>query len=293
MLLLHCLLHYARTCSGGDLRAGLYVDLGDRAGVRRGHGVLHLHRLQDQHGVAGLDPCALLDHDLHDRARHRREQAAGGHRVGGVAEPRRAHQPRRGRARSRRRPRRRPSRRRTPSGRRRRRGPRARASRPRRRVLRPTNPSRVPHHSTTAPLAEVRAVRLAHHVAPAGRNALLDRAVGPRRGGQRQRRSDRTRRVEEVAQRPSRNLSRNDVLTSPARNVSDRSTSTSRSRFVTTPWIRARREHVGEQTDRSLAGRRVRDHLGQHRVVVRRDRRAGRVARVDADARRASGSRSG
>ena len=34
--------------SGGDLRAGPDVDLGDRAGRRRGHGVLHLHRLEHE-----------------------------------------------------------------------------------------------------------------------------------------------------------------------------------------------------------------------------------------------------
>ena len=36
----------ATCCADGD------VDLGDRAVVRRGHGVLHLHRLEHQHGVA-------------------------------------------------------------------------------------------------------------------------------------------------------------------------------------------------------------------------------------------------
>ena len=74
------------------------------------------------------------------------------------------------------------------------------------------------------------------------------------------------------------------VLTSPARNASSRRTATSRSRLVTTPWIRARRS---APASRRAACSRVgaqRDHLGEHRVVVRRDLAAGLEAGVEPDA---------
>ncbi len=51
-------------------------------------GVLHLHRLEHQHRVAGGDLLARLDGEAYDGAGHRREQRAARHLVGGVHEPR-------------------------------------------------------------------------------------------------------------------------------------------------------------------------------------------------------------
>ena len=51
-------------------------------------------------------------------------------------------------------------------------------------------------------------------------------------------------------------------------------------------------QHAGELAGRGLAGRRVGDHLGEHRVVVRRDLAAGLEAGVHPDAVLERGSRS-
>ena len=88
-----CPSDYCQDFPGRDLRAGLDVDLGDRAGVRRGHGVLHLHGLEHEDDVAGGDLRPGLDRDPDDRAGHRREQRAARDRVGGVGEPRQQAQP--------------------------------------------------------------------------------------------------------------------------------------------------------------------------------------------------------
>ena len=84
---------YCQDLPGRDLRPGLDVDLGDRAVVRRGHGVLHLHRLEHEDDVAGGDLRPGLDRDPDDRAGHRREQRAARDRVGGVGEARQQAQP--------------------------------------------------------------------------------------------------------------------------------------------------------------------------------------------------------
>src|SRR5690606_33251868 len=87
-----------------DRLAGLDLDLLDGAGLVGGDVVLHLHRLEDAHGLALLDLVALVDQHLHDRALHRHGHlaAAGrrGRRPGGPARARahgRAARRRRGR----------------------------------------------------------------------------------------------------------------------------------------------------------------------------------------------------
>jgi hypothetical protein len=52
-------------------RADLRGQRRDRAGLVRVERLLHLHRLEDDHQVAGLDLLAFLNRDLDDRALHR------------------------------------------------------------------------------------------------------------------------------------------------------------------------------------------------------------------------------
>ena len=82
----------ARTSPAATWAPARDVDPADHAGVRRADGVLHLHRLEDQHRLAGGDRGADLDGDADDGARHRREQRTARHRVGRVDEPRLAAQ---------------------------------------------------------------------------------------------------------------------------------------------------------------------------------------------------------
>ncbi len=58
----------------GDGRADLGGQTGDRPGLVGVDRLLHLHRLEDDDQVAGLDGGAVLDRDLDDRALHRRGQ---------------------------------------------------------------------------------------------------------------------------------------------------------------------------------------------------------------------------
>ncbi len=88
LCLLRCFLDHCQDLTGGDLRTGLHVDLGHRARAGCPDGVLHLHRLEDEHRLPGLDLLALLDRDADDGAGHRRQQAAARDRVGRVDEPR-------------------------------------------------------------------------------------------------------------------------------------------------------------------------------------------------------------
>src|SRR3954468_9839132 len=71
-----------------DLLSGLHPHLRDRAGRRRGDGVLHLHRLEHDQSLSCGHVCARLDEHPHDRPRHGRDERAG--RVPGVrlGEPR-------------------------------------------------------------------------------------------------------------------------------------------------------------------------------------------------------------
>src|SRR4051794_4930515 len=69
-----------------DGRADLGLETGDGAGLVRLERLLHLHRLDDHHGVALGDLLALLDHDLDDRALHgRSDRVAAGGRAGLLA----------------------------------------------------------------------------------------------------------------------------------------------------------------------------------------------------------------
>ena len=77
----------AATCAPGFTSISVTVP-----GAGGPDGVLHLHRLEDEHRLAGLDLLALLDRDADDGAGHRRQQAAAGDRVGRVDEPRRTPQ---------------------------------------------------------------------------------------------------------------------------------------------------------------------------------------------------------
>ena len=61
----------ATTSPAPDRVAGCDPDLGDRAGLLGGDGVLHLHGLEDADGLADLDGVAHGDEHLHDRALHR------------------------------------------------------------------------------------------------------------------------------------------------------------------------------------------------------------------------------
>jgi hypothetical protein len=63
-----------------DGLAGSDVQLIDRAGARRAHLVLHLHRLQHQQGLPGLDLIANLDKHACDLAGDRCLDAAIGAR---------------------------------------------------------------------------------------------------------------------------------------------------------------------------------------------------------------------
>ena len=68
-----------------DLLAGVDVQFGEHAVGRRGDGVLHLHRLQPDHRLAGGDRVADRGADPDDRAGHRRQQRTlrdGGVRIG-------------------------------------------------------------------------------------------------------------------------------------------------------------------------------------------------------------------
>ena len=60
------------------------VSAGDRARLVRVERLLHLHRLEDDDEVAGLDDVALLDGDLDDRALHRRGERVAGRRGAGL-----------------------------------------------------------------------------------------------------------------------------------------------------------------------------------------------------------------
>ena len=57
-----------------DLLAGLDVEFGEHAVAGRGHGVLHLHRLQPHQRLAGGDGVADRGADAQHRTRHRRQQ---------------------------------------------------------------------------------------------------------------------------------------------------------------------------------------------------------------------------
>src|SRR4029450_11869406 len=57
-----------------DLGADLGLQGGDGAGPVGGQGLLHLHRLQDDDQVAGLDLLAVLDRDLDDHPLHGGDQ---------------------------------------------------------------------------------------------------------------------------------------------------------------------------------------------------------------------------
>src|SRR3954471_18121059 len=58
------------------LLSGLHPHLGDRAGRRRGDGVLYLHRLEHDQSLSGSHPCARFDEHPHDRPRHRSDERA-------------------------------------------------------------------------------------------------------------------------------------------------------------------------------------------------------------------------
>ncbi len=110
---------------------------------------------------------------------------------------------------------------------------------------------------------------------------------GPRRTGiSRPRRPPRASGGTSPSRSTTRCSSRNVVWRSPAANAGSSRTAASRSRFVATPSIRVAVERVAEPGDRGRPVGRVRDHLGQQRVVERRHRRPGRDPGVHADARR-------
>ena len=64
------------TSPGADRVAGRDLDRLHDAGLLGVDGVLHLHRLEDDDGVAGLDRLADLDVHLDDRALHRHDDLA-------------------------------------------------------------------------------------------------------------------------------------------------------------------------------------------------------------------------
>ena len=80
----------ARTSPVPTPSPGLHADLGDRAGLLGVDVVLHLHRLEHEHGLAGLDRVADADEHLHDRALHRRADRAVARRRRRRATPRSA-----------------------------------------------------------------------------------------------------------------------------------------------------------------------------------------------------------
>ena len=70
----------------------------------------------------------------------------------------------------------------------------------------------------------------------------------------------------------------------PARNSSARQSAASSARLVCGPGRDGVVERRGKLVERRLAGRRMRDHLGDHRIVVRRDRAALLDAGIDTHA---------
>src|SRR4051794_25996603 len=80
------LLYDGEHLAGCDLPAHSHRELTDHAVVRRGDGVLHLHRLEHEHRVTGVNSLTLLDGEAYDDPGHRREQRAAGDLVGGIGE---------------------------------------------------------------------------------------------------------------------------------------------------------------------------------------------------------------
>ena len=264
--------------------------------------MLHLHRLQHQHRVTRGDLLALLDHDLHDAAGHRREQRTAGHLLGRVEEPRDAHQPAM------------PGRRVDVDGLAPRQagddaGVRRRQSVPLEHDLHTVaRACRDPQDAhalggVAVPAApplhgehvvgrarhglELRALRLARHVAERHRDAVLHRAgqalgLGHRDGSRERSVGGLDARSLALTARPPRqerraHAARHEVGVGEDRDelvaVGDQAVDAG------TP------QHPRQLAAGLLARRRVHHHLGQHRVVERRHLAAGDEPAVDADPR--------